>query len=86
MIKRLLLAVLLGLLALPVLAQQSPDANAVASLATPASLESVLAQLPDADFATKRALVAALATQGSASALDVLRAMLDGRLFYRLLD
>jgi urea transport system permease protein len=86
MIKRLLLAVLLGLLALPVLAQQSPDATAVASTATPASLESVLAQLPDADFATKRELVAALATQGGTPALDVLRAMLDGRLFYRLAD
>jgi urea transport system permease protein len=86
MIKRLLLCALLGLPALPVLAQQSPDAAVAPAPAAPSSLESVLAQLPDADFATKRELVFALAALGSDAALDVLRAMLDGRLFYRLAD
>jgi urea transport system permease protein len=79
MIKRLLLMALLGLLALPVLAQQSPVD------ATP-PLDVVLTQLPDADFASKRDLVAALAGEGSPASLSVLSAMLDGRLFYRLAD
>jgi len=72
MIKRLVLTALLGLLALPVQAQQS--------------LDSQLAQLPDADFAGKRDLVTAIAAEGSAQAVNVLKAMLDGRLFYRLAD
>src|SRR6478735_1920232 len=87
MINRLLLT-LLAVLALPALAQQSPT-DASTSTAVPAagtSLESLLAQLPDADFATKRDLVTALAGTGSPAALNVLSAMLDGRLFYRLSD
>jgi urea transport system permease protein len=85
MINRLILAVLLGLLALPGLAQQ-PIPAATTVPATTQSLESLLAQLPDADFATKRDLVTALANQGSPAALTALSAMLDGRLFYRLAD
>jgi urea transport system permease protein len=72
MITRLLLTALLGLLALPALAQQS--------------LESQLAQLPDADFAGKRDLVTAISAEGSGPAVNVLKAILDGRLFYRLDD
>ena len=88
MIYRPLLTVLFALLALPALAQQSPpDANTgTAAPAASATLESMLAQLPDADFATKRDLVTALAGEGSPAALTVLSAMLDGRLFYRLAD
>jgi urea transport system permease protein len=80
MIKRLLLTVLLGLPALPALAQQLPAATVAAPL------DAVLAQLPEADFATKRELVASLAAEGSPAALTILSAMLDGRLYYRLAD
>jgi len=88
MINRLLLTALFALLALPALAQQSPpDAStSTAASAAATSLESLLAQFPDADFATKRDLVTALAGNGSPAALNVLSAMLDGRLFYRLTD
>jgi urea transport system permease protein len=85
MIKRLILTALLGLLALPGLAQQQPAAAAAAPANNP-SLESLLAQLPDGDFSAKRDVVTALANQGSPAALNVLSAMLDGRLFYRLAD
>jgi urea transport system permease protein len=77
---------LFGLLALPAVAQQSPEAVAPAAPAAVSSLGSLLAQLPDADFATKRDVVVALAGDGSPAALVVLSAMLDGRLFSRLSD
>ncbi len=83
MIKRLLLFALLGLPAHSALAQQVTD---TAAAATPAALPALLAQLPDADFATKRDLATALANEGSPAALDVLTALLEGRLFYRLAD
>jgi urea transport system permease protein len=86
MIKRLLLTALFGLLALPAVAQQSPEAVAPAAPAAVSSLGSLLAQLPDADFATKRDVVVALAGEGSPAALVVLSAMLEGRLFSRLSD
>ena len=85
MIKRLILTALFGLLALPALAQQvAPGAGGAPAAAQ--SLESLLSQLPDADFAAKRDLVTAMGSQGSPTALKVLSAMLDGRLFYRLAD
>jgi urea transport system permease protein len=90
MIKRLLLSALFSLLATTATAQE-PTAEVTA--ATPATtapvaatLESLLAQLPDADFATKRDIVTQLATEGSPAALAALSAFLDGRLFYRLAD
>src|SRR6478609_10989627 len=86
MINRLLLTALFALLALPALAQQPAADTGTATPVAAASLESLLAQLPDADFATKRDLVTALAGEGSSAALSVLSAMLDGRLFYRLAD
>jgi len=86
MIKRLLLAALCGLLTLPAMAQQPPAAAATAAPSTPATIDSLLAQLPDADYAAKRELVAAIANTGSGAALPALSAMLDGRLFYRLAD
>jgi urea transport system permease protein len=88
MMKRLTLTVLLALVALPLLAQQpAPDAGTAVSAATTATtLQSLLARLPDADFAARREVVMALAGEGSPAALTVLRAMLDGRLFYRLSD
>src|SRR5262245_48930290 len=85
MIKRLLLAALCGLLTLQVMAQQPPAAAATVP-ATPPTFESLLAQLPDADFATKRELVAGIATTGNPAALPALSAMLEDRLFYRLAD
>jgi urea transport system permease protein len=85
MIKRLILTAMLGLQAWPSLAQQPAPAATTAPAVTQ-SLESVLAQLPDADFATKRDLVTALMGEGSPAALKILTAMLDGRLFYRLTD
>jgi urea transport system permease protein len=85
MIKRLLLIALASLLATQTPAQQ-PTADSAATPAAAATLESILAQLPDADFATKRELVSALASEGSPAALAALSAMLDGRLFYRLAD
>jgi urea transport system permease protein len=85
MIKRLLLMTVLGVLALQAPAQQ-PPATAAAATTPAATLESLLAQLPDADYASKRDIVAALANEGSPAALAALMAMLDSRLFYRLTD
>jgi urea transport system permease protein len=86
MIKRLLMAALCGLVTLQAMAQQPSAAAATAAPSTPATFESLLSQLPDADYAAKRELVAAIANTGSAAALPALSAMLDGRLFYRLAD
>ena len=87
MIKRLLLAALSSLLIPHALAQQAPaPAEAATATAAAPTFEALLAQLPDADYATKRELVAAMAGSGSANVLPALSAMLDGRLFYRLAD
>ncbi len=86
MIKRLLLIALTSLLALETPAQQPTTSADAATPAAAATLDSILAQLPDADFALKRDLVTALAGEGSPGALATLSAMLDGRLFYRLAD
>jgi urea transport system permease protein len=89
MIKRLMLSALLCLLALPASAQQATaeaTAPTVAGASAAPSLDSLLAQLPDADFDTKRDLITALANEGSPAARSVLSALLDGRLFYRLSD
>jgi urea transport system permease protein len=86
MIKRLLLCTALGLLAIQAPAQQPTTDTATAVPAPAATLDSVFAQLPDADFATKRELVAVMASDGSPAARRTLMAMLDGRLFYRLTD
>jgi urea transport system permease protein len=66
----------------PVTADAAPTAPPPA----PTSLDGILALLPDADFSTKRDLVAGLVTEGSPAARTTLAAMLDGRLFYRLSD
>ncbi len=86
MIKRLLLTTLLGMLALQATAQQPATASVTAAPAAALTLDSLLAQLPDADYAAKRDIVTALANEGSPAALASLSAMLDGRLFYRLAD
>jgi len=86
--KRVPLTVLLALVALPLMAQQpAPGAGAAVPVAAaPTSLQSLLERLPDADFTARREVVMALAGEGSPAALNVLSAMLDGRLFYRLSD
>jgi len=84
MIKRLLLCMVLGLATLQASAQQPNSAAATAAPPASATLDSLLAQLPDADFDTKHNLVTALANDGSPAARRILAAMLDGRLFYRL--
>ncbi len=86
MIKRLLLTALLGLLTLQATAQQPAPAATTATSAAAPTLDSLLAQLPDADYASKRDIATALANEGSPVALTVLSAMLDSRLFYRLAD
>jgi urea transport system permease protein len=86
MTKRLLLTALLSLLFLQAPAQEPSQKAAAASPTAPVTLESLLAQLPDADYATKRELVSRMVAEGSPAALTALSAMLDGRLFYRLAD
>jgi urea transport system permease protein len=84
MTHRPLLAAVLCLFAFAANAQQPPAGPA--ANAAPPTLDSLLAQLPDADFATKRDLVTALGAEASPAAQRTLSAMLDGRLFYRLAD
>ena len=84
MLARLILITLFGLLVRSALAQQTTLPTAAPTTEPP--LASLLAQLPDAEFAAKRDTVSALAAEGSPAALDSLSALLAGRLLYRLVD
>jgi urea transport system permease protein len=86
MIKRLLLCAVLGLLAIQAAAQQSTTEDTGTAERSALGVDDALAQLPDADFATKRDLVDVLSSDGSPPARRALRALLDGRLFFRLSD
>jgi urea transport system permease protein len=70
----LALGVLLGLLCAPFAGAQN---------ATSPTLETLLAQLPDADYAVKGELVSQLVKEGSPAARRVLAGMLDGLLYTR---
>jgi urea transport system permease protein len=85
----MLLGALLCLTAAHAVGQQAPaDATDTTAVVAPGpvSLDSLLAQLPDANFPAKGSIVTTLATEGSPAAREVLAAMLDGRLFYRRSD
>ncbi len=64
----------------------TPESPAVPAVPAPATLKSLLAQLPDADFATKGDIVNGLVAEGSPAARNTLAAMLDGELYYRSSD
>jgi urea transport system permease protein len=81
----LLCCAVLSLLAFRALAQDAPLATNAPTTPAP-SLESLLVQLPDANFAAKSELAGLIAAEGSPAARAALAALLDGRLFYRPSD
>jgi urea transport system permease protein len=73
------------------LAQEGVPAAVDAAAATatptpPASLEALLAALPDASLSEKSQIISRLAAEGSPAAHRTLRALLDGLLYYRKED
>jgi len=67
-------------------APAEPPAASAPAIPAGATLESLLALLPDADYQAKGVIVTALAAEGSPGARRALAALLDGTLFYRNSD
>ncbi|MEO8316492.1 MAG: urea ABC transporter permease subunit UrtB [Pseudomonadota bacterium] len=86
MIKRNLLAlgVVLGLFAATCPAQNAiPDSPTAPLIQPDAKIDSLLAMLPDADYATKSEIATRLGADGSPAAHRTLAALLGGELYYR---
>jgi urea transport system permease protein len=89
LIKRNLLAlgVVLGLFSATCPAQTAtPDSPPAPVIPTDAKLDSLLAMLPDADYATKGEIATRLGAEGSPAAHRTLAALLGGELYFRNSD
>jgi urea transport system permease protein len=85
--KLLVLGFMLGLSTLSISAQDAaPDSPPAPAIQPGATLDSLLAMLPSADYATKGEIVTHLAAEGSPAAHRALAALLDGKLYYRKSD
>jgi urea transport system permease protein len=89
LIKRSLLAlgVVLGMFAVTCPALEStPESPPAPLIPTDANLDSLLAMLPDADYATKGEIATRLGSEGSPAAQRALAALLGGELYFRNSD
>jgi urea transport system permease protein len=89
LIKRSLLAlgVVLGMFAVTCPALEStPESPPAPLIPTDATLDSLLAMLPDADYATKGEIATRLGSEGSPAAQRALAALLGGELYFRNSD